>query len=103
VISALYSASQLSLPLLVALLVCLIPTTIGGLLSAIGIAGMDRRISSRPPAADPIQRSPRLRLSSKFHGSPRPVGLMRMRCKAWSERRGTRQFGIHSSFEILCL
>ncbi|MET0390626.1 MAG: potassium-transporting ATPase subunit KdpB, partial [Polyangiales bacterium] len=31
-----------SIPILVALLVCLIPTTIGGLLSAIGIAGMDR-------------------------------------------------------------
>ena len=31
-------------PILIALLVCLIPTTIGGLLSAIGIAGMDRMI-----------------------------------------------------------
>ena len=30
--------------MLVALLVCLIPTTIGGLLSAIGIAGMDRLV-----------------------------------------------------------
>ncbi len=37
-----YSATQFSIPVLVALLVCLIPTTIGGLLSAIGIAGMDR-------------------------------------------------------------
>ncbi len=34
----------MSLTVLVALLVCLIPTTIGGLLSAIGIAGMDRMI-----------------------------------------------------------
>jgi potassium-transporting ATPase ATP-binding subunit len=33
-----------SLPILVALLVCLIPTTIGGLLSAIGISGMDRLV-----------------------------------------------------------
>lgn len=33
---------QLEIPVLVSLLVCLIPTTIGGLLSAIGIAGMDR-------------------------------------------------------------
>ncbi|QDH21487.1 potassium-transporting ATPase subunit KdpB [Saccharibacillus brassicae] len=33
---------QMEIPILVALLVCLIPTTIGGLLSAIGIAGMDR-------------------------------------------------------------
>jgi K+-transporting ATPase ATPase B chain len=32
----------LQIPVLIALLVCLIPTTIGGLLSAIGIAGMDR-------------------------------------------------------------
>jgi K+-transporting ATPase ATPase B chain len=34
--------SSPTIPVLVALLVCLIPTTIGGLLSAIGIAGMDR-------------------------------------------------------------
>jgi len=34
--------NNLSLPVLIALLVCLIPTTIGGLLSAIGISGMDR-------------------------------------------------------------
>jgi potassium-transporting ATPase ATP-binding subunit len=37
-----YSATAFSVPVLIALLVCLIPTTIGGLLSAIGIAGMDR-------------------------------------------------------------
>jgi K+-transporting ATPase ATPase B chain len=37
-----YSAIALSATAIVALLVCLIPTTIGGLLSAIGIAGMDR-------------------------------------------------------------
>jgi K+-transporting ATPase ATPase B chain len=37
-----YSATNFSIPVLIALLVCLIPTTIGGLLSAIGIAGMDR-------------------------------------------------------------
>jgi len=37
-----YSGANFSVPVLVALLVCLIPTTIGGLLSAIGIAGMDR-------------------------------------------------------------
>jgi K+-transporting ATPase ATPase B chain len=39
-----YGGTTLSLPVLVALLVCLIPTTIGGLLSAIGIAGMDRLV-----------------------------------------------------------
>jgi potassium-transporting ATPase ATP-binding subunit len=37
-----YSAVVFPVPVLIALLVCLIPTTIGGLLSAIGIAGMDR-------------------------------------------------------------
>lgn len=37
-------SSIISLPVLVALLVCLIPTTIGALLSAVGIAGMDRLI-----------------------------------------------------------
>jgi K+-transporting ATPase ATPase B chain len=41
---AAYSGIRLSLPVIVALLVCLIPTTIGGLLSAIGIAGMDRLV-----------------------------------------------------------
>ena len=39
-----YAASPASVTVLVALLVCLIPTTIGALLSAIGIAGMDRLV-----------------------------------------------------------
>lgn len=37
-------SENLSVPVLISLLVCLIPTTIGGLLSAIGISGMDRLI-----------------------------------------------------------
>jgi len=41
---AVYSGGPVAIPVLVAILVCLIPTTIGGLLSAIGIAGMDRMI-----------------------------------------------------------
>jgi K+-transporting ATPase ATPase B chain len=41
---AIYSGSAQSVIVLVALLVCLIPTTIGALLSAIGIAGMDRLV-----------------------------------------------------------
>src|SRR5213594_65777 len=41
---AIYSGAPQSIFVLVSLLVCLIPTTIGGLLSAIGIAGMDRLI-----------------------------------------------------------
>ncbi len=39
---SIYAGARQTLPVLIALLVCLIPTTIGGLLSAIGIAGMDR-------------------------------------------------------------
>jgi len=39
---AVYSGTLISVITLIALLVCLIPTTIGGLLSSIGIAGMDR-------------------------------------------------------------
>ncbi len=41
---AIYSGAEQNVIVLVALLVCLIPTTIGGLLSAIGIAGMDRLV-----------------------------------------------------------
>jgi K+-transporting ATPase ATPase B chain len=41
---AVYSGAPQSIFVLISLLVCLIPTTIGGLLSAIGIAGMDRLI-----------------------------------------------------------
>ncbi len=39
-----YAGAGTTVPMLVALFVCLIPTTIGGLLSAIGIAGMDRLV-----------------------------------------------------------
>jgi K+-transporting ATPase ATPase B chain len=42
---AIYSGARQTTFVLVALLVCLIPTTIGGLLSAIGIAGMDRLVA----------------------------------------------------------
>ncbi len=42
--SAVGSGTPITITVLIALLVCLIPTTIGGLLSAIGIAGMDRMI-----------------------------------------------------------
>ena len=40
----LYDRAAFSVPVLVSLLVCLLPTTIGGLLSAIGIAGIDRLV-----------------------------------------------------------
>ncbi len=45
-VAASKTGSVVSVTVLVALLVCLIPTTIGGLLSAIGIAGMDRMIQA---------------------------------------------------------
>jgi K+-transporting ATPase ATPase B chain len=49
-----FAGAPVSVPVLVALLVCLIPTTIGALLSAIGIAGMDRLVQrSRPPGTSP--------------------------------------------------
>jgi K+-transporting ATPase ATPase B chain len=41
---ALYAGTTIPIPVLIALLVCLIPTTIGALISAIGIAGMDRLV-----------------------------------------------------------
>jgi K+-transporting ATPase ATPase B chain len=41
---AMYSGQAVPVSVLIALLVCLIPTTIGGLLSSIGIAGMDRLV-----------------------------------------------------------
>ncbi len=41
---AIYAGNRVSDTILIALFVCLIPTTIGGLLSAIGIAGMDRLV-----------------------------------------------------------
>lgn len=40
-----YMSVTIAIPVLIALLVCLMPTTIGGLLPAIGIAGMDRLLS----------------------------------------------------------
>ncbi len=43
---ALYHGIRLDIPTLIALLVCLIPTTIGALLAAIGIAGMDRALAA---------------------------------------------------------
>jgi potassium-transporting ATPase ATP-binding subunit len=45
-VSAAGQGSPITVTVIVALLVCLIPTTIGGLLSAIGIAGMDRMIQA---------------------------------------------------------
>ncbi len=41
---AYYAGTEIPIPVLISLLVCLIPTTIGALISAIGIAGMDRLV-----------------------------------------------------------
>jgi potassium-transporting ATPase ATP-binding subunit len=41
---AYYAGTEIPIPVLIALLICLIPTTIGALISAIGIAGMDRLV-----------------------------------------------------------
>ena len=46
IVSTAGKGAPITITVLVALLVCLIPTTIGGLLSAIGIAGMDRMIQA---------------------------------------------------------
>src|SRR6202030_4406930 len=41
-----HSGTPITITVLIALLVCLIPTTIGGLLSAIGVAGMSRMMQA---------------------------------------------------------
>ena len=53
---AVYSGVQIPVATLVALMVCLIPTTIGGLLSAIGIAGMDRLLQRNGQFAQQMQK-----------------------------------------------
>ena len=80
---------------LIALLVCLIPTTIGGLLSAIGIAGMDRMIQANVIAdVGPRRRSRRrrgraaARQDRHDHAGQPPgdgvhPGAGRVRCASW--------------------
>ena len=87
-----YSGTAVSVVILVALLVCLIPTTIGALLSAIGIAGMDRLVQKNVLAmsgraveaagrrADPSARQDR----HHHHGQPDGVGLL----PCWRAYRG---------------
>ena len=70
---AIYAGAPQSIFVLVSLLVCLIPTTIGGLLSAIGIAGMDRLIQHNVLAIPAAQS--RLRVMSTRFCSTRPVRL----------------------------
>ena len=65
---ATYTTVSITVPVLVALLVCLIPTTIGGLLPAIGIAGMDRLIQHNVIA---IERQGRRSFRRRQCGAPR--------------------------------
>jgi K+-transporting ATPase ATPase B chain len=83
---AVYSGTTLSVTTLIALLVALIPTTIGALLSAIGIAGMDRLVRrnvlalSRPPATSTCCCSTRPGRSRSATGRRQPSS----RCRAWA-------------------
>ncbi len=85
-----YSGTTLGVPVLAALLVTLIPTTIGGLLSAIGIAGMDRLIrfnvvatSGRAvEAAGDVDTLLLDKTGTITFGNRRPPGCIR--CPAWT-------------------
>ena len=74
-----YSGAQQSVVVLVALLVCLIPTTIGALLSAIGIAGMDRLVQRNvlAMAAGPSRRPATCRRCCWTRPAPSPSGNRR--------------------------
>ena len=81
-----------SITVLVALLVCLIPTTIGGLLSAIGIAGMDRMIqanviaTSGPRGGSRGRRRRAAARQDRHHHARQPPGVGACcRRRAWTE------------------
>ena len=63
-----YSNTVITIASLISLFVCLIPTTIGGLLSAIGIAGMDRALR-----ANVITKPDKLQMIPKI---TRPIELI---------------------------
>ncbi len=70
---AIYSGAEQAVIVLVALLVCLIPTTIGALLSAIGIAGMDRLVQRNVLAMSrPRRRGRRRRATPCCSTRPAP-------------------------------
>ncbi len=89
--------SVVTLTVLVALLVCLIPTTIGALLSAIGIAGMDRMVRANVIAT--LEVAPwKRRATSTCCCSIRPGTITlgdRQACvvRAGARRHGTRAGG----------
>jgi len=89
-----YSGVDFSVPVLVALLVCLIPTTIGGLLSAIGISGIDRLIRRNVMATSGVRSRPQVTwtccCSTKPAPSPSAIAWLRisflrlpLRLNAW--------------------
>jgi hypothetical protein len=75
---AVFSGTSIAMAFLVALFVTLIPTTIGGLLCAVGIAGMDRLVKandiakSSSPASFSGPPSPRRAWRSSLHSQRRP-------------------------------
>ncbi len=99
---AIYSGAEQSIIVLVALLVCLIPTTIGGLLSAIGIAGMDRLVQRNVlamsgRAVEAAGDVTTLLLDKTGHDHVRrppggrvPAGARRHRAASWPRRRWRR-------------
>jgi K+-transporting ATPase ATPase B chain len=90
---AIYSGAEQDLIVLVALLVCLIPTTIGALLSAIGIAGMDRLVqrnvlamSGRARPAPSPSATAKRPPSTPPTASRRPSWPMPPSSRAWPTR-----------------
>jgi len=90
---AIYSGAPQSAFVLWSLLVCLIPTTIGGLLSAIGIAGIDRVIQRNVMAMWPCcggcgrRRYPAARQNWNDHA--RQPASDRIDCGSWRDGSGT--------------
>jgi len=82
---AVYSGSPQTVFVLVSLLVCLIPTTIGGLLSAIGIAGMDRLVQHNV-----------LAMSGRAVEAAGDVNTLLL------DKTGTITFGNRQATEFLC-
>jgi len=86
---AVYSAAPQTIFVLISLLVCLIPTTIGGLLSAIGIAGMDRLVQ-RPRRRGRRRRQHPAPRQDRHHHHRQPPG-QRVPARARRARRPTRR------------
>ena len=85
-VAAAGQGTPITITVLVALLVCLIPTTIGGLLSAIGIAGMDRMIqanviaTSGPRGGGGRRRRRAAARQDRHHHARQPPGLALHSC-----------------------